>query len=95
MNCITVSLHQQCNFTSLNKYLKRRKMETTQFKTNIKCSGCITTVTPVLNNIAGADNWKVDLASPDRVLSISAVNIDKNEVRNALGKVGYKAEALQ
>lgn len=69
-------------------------METTQFKTNIKCSGCIATVTPVLNNIAGADNWQVDLASPDKVLSISAVNIDKSEIRNALEKAGYKAEAL-
>lgn len=67
-------------------------METTQFKTNIKCSGCIATVTPVLNNIAGADNWKVDLASPDKVLSISA-DIDKNAITNALEKVGYKAEA--
>jgi copper chaperone CopZ len=66
-------------------------METTQFKTNIKCSGCIATVTPVLNNIAGADNWKVDLASPDKVLSISA-DIDKNAITNALEKVGYKAE---
>ena len=66
-------------------------METTQFKTNIKCSGCIATVTPVLNNIAGADNWKVDLASPDKVLSISAY-IDKNAITNALEKVGYKAE---
>ena len=69
-------------------------METTQFKTNIKCSGCIATVTPVLNTIAGADNWQVDLASPDKVLSISAVNIDKSEIRNALEKAGYIAEAL-
>jgi copper chaperone CopZ len=66
-------------------------METTQFKTNIKCSGCIATVTPVLNNIAGAGNWQVDLASPDKVLSVPA-DIDKKVIADALEKVGYKAE---
>ncbi|MGO4291904.1 heavy-metal-associated domain-containing protein [Chitinophaga sp. RAB17] len=69
-------------------------METVQFKTNIKCSGCIATVTPVLNNLAGADNWSVDLASPDKVLTVSKENLDKSEVRVAIEKAGYKAEAL-
>ncbi|NLR58382.1 heavy-metal-associated domain-containing protein [Chitinophaga polysaccharea] len=69
-------------------------METTQFKTNIKCSGCIATVTPVLNSLVGEDNWEVDLQSPDKVLTIAKENIDKSEVRNAIEKAGYKAEAL-
>ncbi|NLR80901.1 heavy-metal-associated domain-containing protein [Chitinophaga eiseniae] len=69
-------------------------METTQFKTNIKCSGCIATVTPVLNGLVGEDNWEVDLQSPDKVLTIAKENIDKSEVRNAIEKAGYKAEAL-
>lgn len=69
-------------------------METTQFKTNIKCSGCIATVTPVLNSLVGEDNWEVDLQSPDKVLTIAKENIDKSEVRNAIEKAGYKAESL-
>ncbi|TWF41649.1 copper chaperone CopZ [Chitinophaga polysaccharea] len=69
-------------------------METTQFKTNIKCSGCIATVTPVLNSLVGEDNWEVDLQSPDKVLTIAKENIDKSEVRNAIEKAGYRAESL-
>ncbi|MBS0032008.1 heavy-metal-associated domain-containing protein [Chitinophaga sp. 22321] len=69
-------------------------METVQFKTNIKCSGCIATVTPVLNNLAGKDNWEVDLQSPDKILTVTKENLDKSEVRVAIEKAGYRAEAL-
>lgn len=69
-------------------------MSTTQFKTNIKCSGCIAAVTPVLNDMVGADNWNVDVTSPDKTLTISKENLDKSEIRNAIEKAGYKAEAL-
>ncbi|MFY0256341.1 heavy-metal-associated domain-containing protein [Chitinophaga sp. 30R24] len=69
-------------------------METVQFKTNIKCSGCITTVTPILNEVVGADNWHVDLASPNKVLTVSLANTDENSIKKAIEKVGYKAEVL-
>ena len=70
-------------------------MKTLKFKTNIKCSGCVATVTPFLNETAGADNWEVDVQSPDKVL---LVNTDKEvsnaDVINALEKAGYKAEEI-
>lgn len=69
-------------------------METVQFKTNIKCSGCIATVTPVLNEVAGQDNWEVDLQSPDKLLTVSTDKAGKKEIQQAIEKVGYKAEAL-
>ncbi|SFE84857.1 Copper chaperone CopZ [Chitinophaga sp. CF118] len=69
-------------------------METVQFKTNIKCSGCIATVTPVLNDLAGQDNWEVDLQSPDKVLTVSTDKAGKKEIQQAIEKAGYKAEAL-
>lgn len=69
-------------------------METIQFKTNIKCSGCIATVTPVLNEKAGEDNWEVDLQSPDKILTVSAENISEEDIRTAIEKAGYKAEKL-
>ncbi|MDQ0109204.1 copper chaperone CopZ [Chitinophaga terrae (ex Kim and Jung 2007)] len=61
-----------------------------KFKTNIKCSGCIATVTPVLNELVGPDNWQVDLQSPDKILTVKKVE-DKSEVRNAVEKAGFKA----
>ncbi|WP_212005037.1 heavy-metal-associated domain-containing protein [Chitinophaga sp. HK235] len=69
-------------------------MKTVQFKTNIKCSGCIEKVTPGLNATAGADNWEVDLLSPDKVLTISAHEVDAAAIRQAIESAGYKAENI-
>jgi len=69
-------------------------METVQFKTNIKCSGCIATVTPVLNELVGQDNWEVDLQSPDKVLTVSTEQAGKQEIKQAVEKAGYKAEPV-
>ena len=69
-------------------------METVQFKTNIKCSGCIATVTPVLNELVGQDNWEVDLQSPDKILTVATDEADKQEIKQAVEKAGYKAEPV-
>lgn len=69
-------------------------METVQFKTNIKCSGCIAAVTPVLNELAGADNWEVDLQSPDKLLVVATDKAGKAQIQQAIEKAGYKAEAV-
>jgi copper chaperone len=69
-------------------------METVQFKTNIKCSGCIATVTPALNELVGQDNWEVDLQSPDKILTISTDDASTQEIKQAVEKAGYKAEPV-
>lgn len=69
-------------------------METVQFKTNIKCSGCIATVTPFLNEVAGEDNWQVDVQSPDKVLTVSDEKVNSTEIKKAIEKAGYRAEEL-
>jgi copper chaperone len=69
-------------------------METVKFKTNIKCSGCIATVTPALNELVGQDNWEVDLQSPDKILTISTDEASKQEIKQAVEKAGYKAEPV-
>lgn len=69
-------------------------METQQFKTNIKCGGCIATVTPFLNEVAGANAWQVDTAAPDKVLTISADMVPAEDIIRAVEKAGYKAEKL-
>jgi copper chaperone len=67
-------------------------MKTIQFKTNIKCSGCIANVTPILNETFGEQNWKVDIQSPDKILTVSADEINDSDILAALEKVGYKAD---
>ena len=69
-------------------------MKTVQFKTNIKCAGCIEKVSPGLNETAGADNWEVDLQSPDKVLTISAEEVNAAAIQQAVEKAGYKAENI-
>ena len=46
-------------------------METKKFKTNIKCSGCVATVTPHLNEAVGEANWNVDITDPAKILSVN------------------------
>ena len=69
-------------------------METVKFKTNIKCSGCIATVTPALNELVGQNNWEVDLQSPDKILTISKAEASEQEIKQAVEKAGYKAEPV-
>jgi len=69
-------------------------MKTVQFKTNIKCTGCLGKVTPGLNETAGEDNWEVDLQSFDKVLTVSADEVNESKIREAVEKAGYKAEKL-
>jgi copper chaperone len=68
-------------------------METIQFKTTIKCSGCVATVTPFLNEALGADNWEVDYSNPAKVLTVVGEK-DAAKVIEAVEKAGYKAEKM-
>ncbi|HYF70609.1 MAG TPA: heavy-metal-associated domain-containing protein [Ohtaekwangia sp.] len=68
-------------------------METTKFKTNIKCDGCISKVTPSLNETVGEGQWHVDLTDAAKTLSVPG-NVDEQKIKEALLKVGYKAEKV-
>lgn len=67
-------------------------MEKYQFKTNIKCGACVSAVTPHLNEAVGEDHWKVDLQSPDRILTVEAEN--EQQAKEAVNKAGYQAEKV-
>ena len=68
-------------------------METTKFKTSIKCSGCVANVTPFLNEALGKDNWQVDYNNPAKILTVQGQN-DSAKIIEAVEKAGYKAEKL-
>ena len=61
-------------------------METLKFNTNIKCSGCIATVTPFLIKTVGENNWQVDIQATDKA--------KETEVIQSLQEAGYKAEKI-
>lgn len=69
-------------------------MKTLKFKSNIKCSGCIEKVGPVLNDIVGENNWQVDLQVSDRTLTLTAEDVNVDDLIDAIKKVGYTLEKL-
>jgi copper chaperone len=69
-------------------------MSTLHFKTNIKCNGCIRTVTPFLSGIKEIKEWSVDLISPERNLTVEGDELDPAAIITALAQAGYKAELL-
>lgn len=70
-------------------------METLKFKTNIKCGGCIATVTPHLNALPGLDEWAVDINVPEKTLTVSGSTATlTEEVVETLKKAGYEAELI-
>ena len=68
-------------------------MKDLKFKTTIKCSGCVDTVTPFLNEVAGTGNWEVDMNSPTKILTVHS-DIDQNKIIKAMEKAGYRAEVV-
>lgn len=69
-------------------------METTtrQFKTNLKCDGCVAKVTPYLDKVSGPGAWKVDLANKERILTVNSG--ETKDIEAAVQEAGYKIELL-
>lgn len=68
-------------------------MKTLKFKTNINCSGCVATVTPVLNNQEGIEKWEVNTNDPQKILSVET-ELSPEEIIKKVNSAGYKAEVV-
>lgn len=68
-------------------------MPTFKFKTNIKCSGCMDRVTPVLNGNTGIKKWEVNILEPDKILRVET-ELTAAEIQRVVEKAGYKAFLL-
>ncbi len=78
------------------KTQKQSTMEALKLKTTIKCSGCIAKATPFLDEVAGENNWSVDVQNPDKVLTITSDNaVSAESVIKAVQDAGFKAEKLE
>lgn len=69
-------------------------MKTLKFKTNIKCAGCLARVSPNLNEIAGEDNWEVDINTPEKILTVVSDEVDESSVIFAVNEAGFKADSI-
>lgn len=69
-------------------------MSPLRFKTTINCGGCIKAVTPALNKEVGADNWQVDIANPDKVLTVTSGRVSAAQVLAAVEQAGFQITPL-
>jgi copper chaperone CopZ len=66
-----------------------------RFKTNIKCSGCVSKVKPFLNQTEEICHWNIDLEDQDKILSLTSKVISANEIIQIIKKAGYKAQKIK
>ncbi len=66
-----------------------------KFKTNIKCGGCIATVSPFLNESAGIKQWEVDTANKDKILAVEVEGITAAVVIEKVQTAGFKIELIE
>ncbi len=69
-------------------------METLQFKTNINCGGCVAKVTPFLNQLEEVENWKVDTAKADKILTVVGEDLTCELVETTVKQAGFEIEQL-
>lgn len=70
-------------------------MKQMQFKTNLKCDGCIAKIAPSLNSMEGIIKWSVDLQHPDKVLTVETESVPQREVVYAAAQAGYSAVQIE
>ncbi len=68
--------------------------KTLTYKTNIKCNGCIATVTPFFKKNESIKKWFVDLESEDRVLTVELEGGEASEVEALIKEAGYESEVI-
>ncbi|MEQ9186815.1 MAG: heavy-metal-associated domain-containing protein [Cryomorphaceae bacterium] len=69
-------------------------MRTLKFKSNINCTGCLSKVSPVLNEENGIKNWDVDLQHDDRVLTVQTDTLSPKEIEQAVSKAGFTLDEM-
>ena len=69
-------------------------MKTLKFKTNINCGGCVSKVTPFLNEQEGVQSWGVDVNNPDKILKVKSKGVLEEQVVSLLDKIGFKGEKI-
>ena len=60
------------------------------FKTNLRCSGCVQTIAPLLDGDSSIASWNANVESPDRLLTVEGDLVSRSHVENLLGKAGYQ-----
>ncbi|HMQ07572.1 MAG TPA: heavy-metal-associated domain-containing protein [Saprospiraceae bacterium] len=71
------------------------KDKTLKFKTNINCGGCVTKVTPFLNDSEGIFRWEVDITNKDKILSVLSEGVSEAVIIQKVQEAGFRIEKLE
>jgi copper chaperone len=69
-------------------------MKTLQFKTTIKCAGCLEKVTPFLNEKLTPEEWEVDIFNPSKILTVNSDKMTEEEVEEKVKQAGFQIERI-
>lgn len=61
-----------------------------KFRTNLRCRGCVNTISPLLNAAPGIRSWAADVENPDKVLTVEGDDVSGDRVNGLLGRAGYQ-----
>lgn len=70
-------------------------MEIMKFKTNISSEEAVSAVAPYLDNTTDIRKWKVDVNSPNKILSVSGEDLYPSLVEKAVQQAGFQAEIVR
>ena len=56
--------------------------------------GCVSRVSPVLDNAEGIEKWNVDIYNPQKTLTVETDSLNAKEVADLVEKAGFKAEEV-
>ena len=74
--------------------LKYIIMKDLKFKTTLSCGGCLTKVTPGMDAIQGIKEWKVDLESADKIMTVKTSEEVIKEIQSVFEEKGFEVELL-
>jgi copper chaperone len=86
---VTILLSNEATVISLLNTIKMKKI---QFKTNINCGSCVEKVTPFMQKAESVEQWKVDTANKQKILTVEGDAVDEKEVVQAVQDAGFKIE---
>jgi copper chaperone CopZ len=69
-------------------------MKKMEFKTDLKCNGCIERITSQMNSLDGIITWDVDLTKPEKILKIESMRDNEPEIISILREKGYTCEKI-
>lgn len=69
-------------------------MKEIKFKTSLSCGGCTSKITPGMDAITEIEKWEVDLASDDKILTVTANADVESKVIEVVEAVGFEIERV-